>query len=48
MHYRKRIISQLSGAIEISAGVVAAALVGMPAETCFESFSITFVTAAVA
>ena len=48
MHYLNRIINQLSGAIEISAGMAAAALLGMPAETCSASFWIAFVTAGIA
>ncbi|KZR98748.1 Uncharacterized protein APZ42_005697 [Daphnia magna] len=48
MHYLNRIVNQLNGAIEISAPMAAVAIQGMPAELCTDSFSVAYVTAAVA
>jgi hypothetical protein len=47
MHYLNKIINKLNGAVEISAPMAAAALLGMPSETCTDSFWITYVTASV-
>ncbi len=47
MHYLNKVINKLSGAIEISAPMAAAAILGMPAETCSDTFWVAYVTAAV-
>ncbi len=47
MHYLNRILNKLNSAVEVSAPMAAAAILGMPAETCTESFWIAYVTAAV-
>ncbi len=47
IHYLNKIVNKLCGAIEISAPMAAAAIQGMPAEMCSESFWVAYVTAAV-
>ena len=47
MHYLNHIVNQLSGAKEISGPMAAAALFGMPAKTCSDSFWIAYVSAAI-
>jgi len=46
-HFMTRVNNQLSGTVEISASMAAAAILGMPAETSSDSFFLVFVNAAV-
>jgi hypothetical protein len=46
MHYLNRIVNKLNGAVEISAPMAAAAILGMPAETCTDIFWVAYVSAA--
>jgi hypothetical protein len=46
MHYLNRIVNKLNGAVEISAPMAAASILGMPAETCTDSFWVAYVSAA--
>jgi hypothetical protein len=47
IHFLNKIINKLNGAVEISAPMAAAALLGMPSETCTDSFWIAYVTASI-
>lgn len=47
MYYLNKIVNKLSGAVEISAPMAAAAVLEMPAETCSDSFWVVFISAAV-
>ncbi len=48
MHYLNRIVNKLGGTIEVSSHMAAAAILGMPAETCSHSFQNVYVNAAIA
>lgn len=47
MRYLNKIFNHLSGAIKISVPLSAAAILGMPSETCSDSFWVAYVTATV-
>jgi hypothetical protein len=47
IHYLNKIANDLSGAIEISGPMAAAAILGMPAETSLETFWVTYIHAAI-
>ena len=47
IHYLNKIANDLSGAIEISGPMAAAAVLGMPAETSSETFWVTYIHAAI-
>lgn len=46
MHYLNRIVNKLNGTVKISAPMAAAAILGMPAETCTDIFWVAYVSAA--